>query len=128
MSLFGIMGDDVTNIIESARKPFITPRDRYGRVVIKIPVVNREKYTMYLELYDGVVWFHTDVLDWTSSIKKNYMQDLNTLQELVGVSFFATAKETNTKLIKFGESIGFKYGKHFSGNDDQMYVIYSRSK
>ena len=128
MSLFGIMGDDMSNIIELARRPFTEPRDQYGKVVIKIPVVNKENYTMYLEMFNGFLWFHTDVRDWSSSIKKNFLQDLDMLQGLLEYPVFAISKETNTKLIKFGESIGFKYQNHFLGKDNYMYVVYSRSK
>jgi hypothetical protein len=128
MSLYGVMGDDMSNIIELARKPFTPPCDEYGKVVIKIPVVNKQNYTMYLELFNGFLWFHTEVRNWSSSIKKKFLQDLDTLQELVEVPLFAISKQTNTKLIKFGKSIGFKYKQHFSGNDDHMHVIYSRSK
>jgi len=35
---------------------------------------------MYLELYQGFLWFHTDINKWTTKIKKQYLIDLNTLQ------------------------------------------------
>jgi hypothetical protein len=128
MSLYGVMGDDMSNIIELASKQFIEPRDQYGKLVIKIPVVNKENYTMYLELYNGFLWFHTDVRKWSSSIKKNFLQDLEMLQGLLEYPMFAISREINIKLIKFGESIGFKYQNTFLSKDNHMYVIYSRSK
>jgi hypothetical protein len=108
--------------------PSIQQETVFVEKVIQIPVVNKENYTMYLEMFNGFLWFHTDVRDWSSSIKKNFLQDLDMLQGLLEYPVFAISKETNTKLIKFGESIGFKYQNHFLGKDNYMYVVYSRSK
>ena len=95
--------------------------------MIKIPVVNREHYTMYLELFEGMLWFHTDVYRWTATIKTKYLEDLNLLQYLNAVSLVAMLDQTNHKLIKFAKSVGFKYEQPFKGIDNKMYYIYSRS-
>lgn len=96
--------------------------------MIKIPVVNREDYTMYLELYESMLWFHTDVHRWNKKVKKKYLEDLNLLQYLNAVPLVAMLDQTNKKLIKFAELIGFKYEQPFKGIDNKMYYIYSRSK
>jgi len=94
---------------------------------VKVPVVIREDYTMLLELHADLIWFHTDVRKWTPSIKTKYLEDLNLLQHLVSVPLVAMVKKDNTKLAKFGKSIGFKFQEDFINQDKQMYHIYSRS-
>jgi len=92
----------------------------------KVPVVIRDNYVMYLELYQNFLWFHTDINKWTTKIKKQYLIDLNTLQKLNNTKLLAFVEIRNNKLAKFGRSIGFKFEKPFLGGDGQMYHIYSR--
>ncbi len=93
----------------------------------KVPVVLREDYTMLLELYDNLIWFHTDVRKWTPAVKAKFLEDLNLLQHLVSIPLVALAHTDNKKLVKFGKSIGFEFKQDFIGQDNQMYHIYSRS-
>ena len=95
--------------------------------MIKVPVVNRKDYTMYLELHDGFLWFHTDVRKWTPTVKAKYLEDLNLLQHLTDIPLVALVEEGNTKLAKFSKAIGFEFKQDFIGQDKQMYHIYSRS-
>ena len=95
---------------------------------MKVPVVLRDDYTMYLEFFEGMLWFHTDVRKWTSEIKVKYVEDLNILQYLINSPLVAMVNQRDNKLSKFGKVIGFKYEQPFLGNDKQMYDIYSRSK
>ena len=95
---------------------------------MKTPVVNRPDYTMYLENFAGMLWFHTDVRKWTSEIKVKYVEDLNILQYLINSPLVAMVNQRDKKLSKFSKVIGFKYEQPFLGNDKQMYDIYSRSK
>jgi hypothetical protein len=83
---------------------------------------------MYLEFFEGMLWFHTDVHKWTAEIKAKYLEDLNILQYLVNSPLLAMINKRDKKLTKFTKVIGFKYEQPFLGNDKQMYDIYSRSK
>jgi hypothetical protein len=94
---------------------------------MKIPVVNRQSYVMYLELCKDMLWFHTDVYKWTSAVKKEYLKDLELLQHLVGVSLVALVEEENTKLAKFGRSTGWIKMNQLNIND-KKYDVYARSK
>ena len=96
-------------------------------MVIKVPVVIREDYTMLLELHDNLIWFHTDVQKWTPAVKVKYLEDLNLLQYLVSIPLVALVHKDDTKLAKFGKAIGFEMIQPFLGQDKQMYYIYSRS-
>jgi len=93
----------------------------------KVPVVNREDYTMYIEYHSGFLWLHSDVRKWTSKVKIKYLEDLHLLQHLVNVPLFGLAHEDDKKLIKFGQSIGFEFKQPLLGQDNRMYHIYSRS-
>jgi len=93
----------------------------------KVPVVIREDYTMLLELYDNLLWFHSDVRKWTPAVKVKYLEDLNLLQHLVSVPLVALVQKQDTKLAKFGKTIGFKFKQDFISQDKKMYHIYSRS-
>ena len=95
---------------------------------MKVPVVIRNDYIMYLEFFEGMLWFHTDVHKWTAEIKAKYLEDLNILQYLVNIPLLAMINKRDKKLTKFTKVIGFKYEQPFLGNDKQMYDIYSRSK
>jgi hypothetical protein len=95
---------------------------------MKVPVVLRDDYTMFLELSEGMLWFHTDVYKWTAEIKAKYLEDLNMLQYLTNCPLVAIVNQRDKKLSKFGSVIGFKHEQPFLGNDKQMYDIYSRSK
>jgi hypothetical protein len=93
----------------------------------KVPVVIREDYTMLLELHDNFIWFHTDVRKWTPTVKAKYLEDLNLLQHLVSIPLVALVEDKDTKLAKFGKTIGFEFKQPFLGQDNKMYHIYSRS-
>lgn len=95
--------------------------------MIKVPVVNRKDYTMYLELFEGMLWFHTDVYRWTAAVKKEYLKDLDVLQNLVTVPLVALVEETDSKLAKFGESTGWTKFNKLTLNDTK-YDVYTRSK
>ena len=95
---------------------------------MKVPVVIRNDYVMFLEFFEGMLWFHTDVHKWTPEVKTKYLEDLNILQYLINSPLLAMINKRDKKLTKFTKVIGFKYEQPFLGNDKQMYDIYSRSK
>jgi hypothetical protein len=93
----------------------------------KVPVILREDYTVFLELHDHFLWFHSDVRKWTPEVKVNYLEDLNLLQHLVSIPLVALVEKENTKLAKFVKKIGFEFKQPLLGQDNKMYHIYSRS-
>jgi hypothetical protein len=94
---------------------------------VKTPVVNRQDYTMYLENYAGMLWFHTDVRKWSSEVKARYLEDLNLLQHLVGMPLVALVEEDNTKLAKFATLIGFNKMEAMNLNNGKVGYVYTRS-
>ena len=94
---------------------------------MKVPVVNRKEYTIYLEYFNEMYWLHTDVFKWSAKIKKKYLKELDTLQRLLNTTLYGLVEEWNIKLGKFGETIGFTYLRDLQGNDGNLYRIYTRS-
>lgn len=73
----------------------------------KVPVVLRDDYIMYLERYNDLLWFHTDVRKWTAEVKRNFKSDMLKLLDLVNMPLLAFVQKDNTKLAKFGETLGW---------------------
>lgn len=96
-------------------------------VSTKTPVVNRQDYTMYLELYADMLWFHTDVHKWNKEVKIKYLEDLNLLQHLVNVPLVALVEEDNKKLAKFGEVTGWKLFDKINTQEGKVGYVYTRS-
>ena len=94
---------------------------------MKVPVVNRPEYTMYLENFAEMLWFHTDVRKWSSKIKTKYLEDLNLLQYLVGFPIVALVEEDNKKLAKFGEVTGWEKMEQINLNNGKVGYVYTRS-
>ena len=95
--------------------------------MIKIPVVNREDYTMFLELFEGMLWFHTDIRKWTKEVKQKYLKDLDLLQYLVSIPIVALVAKDNSKLAKFGKVTGWvKFNRVIFNNIE--YDVFTRSK
>ena len=95
--------------------------------MVKIPVVNRQDYTMYLEPFADMLWFHTDVYKWSSRVKAKYLEDLNLLQYLVNQPLVAMVEEDNNKLAKFGEVTGWKVIDKMNLNNGKVGYVYTRS-
>jgi hypothetical protein len=74
-----------------------------------------------------MLWFHTDVFKWTPEVKKEYLKDLDVLQNLVTVPLVALVEETDSKLAKFGESTGWTKFNKLTLNGTK-HDVYTRSK
>lgn len=93
--------------------------------MVKFPVVQRPEYIMYLEYAHDMFWLHTDVFKWTPEVKRHYVVNLDRLQDLLNVPIYGLVD--NSKLGKFGRSIGFNFLSLYKGNDGNDYEIYVRS-
>jgi len=94
----------------------------------KIPIVIRDDYVMFLEWFEGVHWFHTDVFKWTPKVKTKFLEDLNLLHCLISHPLYAFSTKENTKLVKFGESLGWKHFKDIKLANNKEAYIYTWSK
>lgn len=93
---------------------------------MKTPVVIRDHYVMYLEWFNGFLWFHTDVFKWNKTVKKEFMKDLATLQSLSPLPFKAMVQQGQDKLAKFGISVGWQKERTMplkDGSEASMYTF-----
>lgn len=95
---------------------------------VKTPVVLRQDYIMYLELWDERLWFHTDIYKWTSEVKKKYRLDLEKLEDLVSIPLIALITEDNLKLKKFAESFNWKEIKQIMLTNGSKAFIYASQR
>lgn len=91
---------------------------------MKTPVVLRNDYIMYLELYDDLLWFHTDVRKWTAEVKHKYLGDLGKLLDLVNMPLLAFIQKDNKKLAKFAKTIGFSKKEEIMKDNKVFGYIY----
>lgn len=94
----------------------------------KTPVIVRNDYIMYLELFDNILWFHTDIHCWTSSVKKMFIEDLKSINERVTLPIKALVTESNKKLAKFGKVTNWEIEKQIVLDSGDIAYIYSWSK
>jgi hypothetical protein len=94
----------------------------------KVPVIIKDDYTVYLELFDNRLWFHTDIKRWTANTKKRYQTDLSCLERLVGCPMFALIREENKKLEKFAKTFGWHRKAEIMCLDGSRAYIYSNKE
>lgn len=92
---------------------------------MKTPVVIRKDYVMYLEYFDNLLWFHTDVFKWTSRVKKRFLDDMRTVVGLIEMPLFSLIEASNNKLMKFAELIGMKKEQELTATNGCKAFIYS---
>lgn len=91
---------------------------------MKTPVVIRNEYVMYLEFFDNLLWFHTDVFKWTSSVKKRFLKDMRTLVGLIGMPLLSLIEVANKKLAKFADAIGMDREQTITTSTGEQAFIY----
>jgi hypothetical protein len=73
----------------------------------KVPVCIRKDYTVYLELFDNLLWIHVDVKQWSARVKREGQRDFVLIQSLIGKPIVALVREDDIKLLRFAKSFGW---------------------
>lgn len=94
----------------------------------KVPVVLRDEYTMYLELFDNLLWFHADVHKWTVEIKKRFESDLRDLERLVGIALVALIRDDDVRLKKFAKMVNWQEKGQVMLLDGSVAFIYASAR
>ncbi len=94
----------------------------------KVPVCVRAEYIMYLEYFNGNVWFHSDIFRWTGEVKRRYSEDVDSLLQLVNLPVLALIREDDIKLKKFADSFGWTEKCQTSLVDGSMAYIYASKR
>jgi hypothetical protein len=91
----------------------------------KVPVCIRKDYIFYLEFFEGLLWFHTDVKKWTPEIKKSYRKDFELLEGLVGKPIFVLIRKDDIKLARFAKTTGWSEKCQIKLLDESQAFIYT---
>jgi len=94
---------------------------------MKFPIVIKADYVIYLEWWDGVFWFHTDVFRWSSKVKSEMLLDLRKLVDLVRIPLRAFVEAENLKLQKFGDCLGWVVEFETTTKDGSKAFVYKWS-
>lgn len=93
---------------------------------MKIPVVQRDAYTIYFEQVMGVTFTHCDVYKWNRTTRANLLNDSEAITALHGGPLYAYHTVGDTKHLKFLKMLGFEYVKTGLQNDLRLTEIYKK--
>jgi len=91
---------------------------------MKIPISFHPCYTAYLEWFSGRFWFHVDVVKWSPEVKKDLLNDLKLMRELVKMPINAMVETENLFLRKFGKVTGWIVESKHTLKDGTDALIY----
>lgn len=99
----------------------------YADHQLKVPVVKRRDYTIYLEQANPTLTFiHCDVYRWSKTVLQNILTDWATLKELHGGPIYALHPPEDEKHLKFLRVVGMKYvSKYTDRRSGLLTHIYS---
>lgn len=87
----------------------------------------REDYTFYLEFFEGLLWFHTDVKKWSAEVKNKFKKDIALMENLIGKPIYALIREDDIKLARFAKSFGWSEKCQISLLDGSKAFIYANA-
>jgi hypothetical protein len=68
---------------------------------LKVPVVVRDDYTIYLERFADRTWGHVDFRRWSASSLRAFVADVKMLAQLQGASLLVTHYPSDVRHGKF---------------------------
>ena len=92
---------------------------------MKVPVIEDDSFTLYLEVYEGLLYIHCDVRKWAKSTKKKMKVALDSLLKKYKQPIYAPHTDNDNKHRKFLDMYGFKYVgiiKDFDGDNRTIFV------
>lgn len=95
---------------------------------MKVPIVSRSEYIIYLENFSDRLWLHTDVFKWTPTVYREFVYHLDVIEFLIKQPIYAFVEDSNPKLKKFLSIVGFKFDEKCETNEGEPADIYIRSK
>ena len=92
---------------------------------MKIPVLQNDKFVLYLEQMEDCLVIHCDVLvKWTKNVKKELLDGFQKLTNMCKEPLYALHTPDDAKHKKFLEMYGFEYHSYICGKDGNKYEIY----
>lgn len=91
---------------------------------MKVPVVKRKDYIIYLEYVAEVEFVHCDIFNWSKTVKLDLLNTWEILCKLHGDPIYAYHYIGDTKHEKFLKITGFKHLKSGLSADLRPMAIY----
>lgn len=84
--------------------------------MVKVPVIIRDHYIAYFEVWEGMTFIHCDVYKWNKTIRKDLENNFKSLKKLHRTPIYALHEQhLGSKHKKFLTKFGFK---HFANHTD----------
>ena len=93
---------------------------------MKIPVVQRKEYVLYLERCYGLSFVHCDVFRWNKTTQASLAKDWETICLLHNEPIYAYHVVGDKKHLKFLQIYGFTYAFSMRGNDLKEVQIFRK--
>jgi hypothetical protein len=91
---------------------------------IKLPVIEHEHYTVYVEYASGVRFIHMDVHKWSKAVKQAFLADWNEWAERQEGALFAMPFIDDKKMRKWAVICGFEVAEDHSCLDGVIRRLY----
>ena len=92
---------------------------------MKVPVIEDDSFTLYIEEYNNLLFIHCDVFKWCKGIRKKMEVALEYLLAKYKQPLFAAQIDNDNKHRKFLKMYGFKYVgviKDFEGDNRTIFI------
>ena len=93
---------------------------------MKIPVVSKKDYILYLENLDGNVFIHCDCFKWNKTIKQSLKKDVDNIVAFIGKPILALHDSDDTKHLKFLNMMGFSFFNKIKVADSSIKELFIR--
>lgn len=91
---------------------------------MKVPVVIRPQYTIWLEAFDGQTFVHCDVREWGAKVARHMSLDMDRLREMQGRDMYAINEPTGCKKHqRFMRMMGFSYFCDVASTEGLLHVF-----
>lgn len=93
----------------------------------KYPIADTVDYTVYIEPFDGLLWYHCDIHRWTASVKKKFITHNNKLLDSFCCNIYAlNENDGGEKRGKWGTIVGFRKAGMIQTSDGEEHELYVR--
>jgi hypothetical protein len=90
----------------------------------KLPVIQRDDYTISLERTSGMTFIHCDFRQWSKTAYRNLFGEFGRLKWLIAEPIYALHRHSDKKHEKFLKMFNFTYLCDFVDVDGEEYQLY----
>ena len=93
---------------------------------MKTPVVLKEDYKIYFELYQDLIFVHSDVFRWNKTVMNSFLKDSDALVRLLNAPVYAYHVVGDDKHLKFLKMNKFYCVREGLSDKNQLLQIYKK--